>query len=141
MAITDPITGAETLGDDLINLIAKHVTDPQAQAQIIAETQKEVIAAAQSSDTAQAAAMAAEASQKGLINKPHLVLAWVCLGALAFDLILCPLVMWAAYGLGYPIPKPPKLANDEVSTLLYGVFGLGGLSVTHGLAKQWMATP
>lgn len=141
MAITDPITGAETLGDDLINLIAKHVTDPQVQAQIIAETQKEIMAAAQASDSAQAQIMAAEASQKGLINKPHLVLAWICLGALFFDLVLTPLVMWAGYALGYPIPKPPKLANDEVSTLLYGVFGLGGLSVAHGLTKQWMATP
>jgi hypothetical protein len=137
----DPLTEGLTLGDDLIQLIAKHVTDPQAQAQIIAETQKEVIAAAQASDTAQAQIMAAEAAQKGIFNKPHLMLAWICVGALFFDLILTPLVMWAGYALGYPIPKPPTLANETVSTLLYGVFGLGGLSVTHGLVKQWVATP
>lgn len=137
----DPLTEGLTLGDDLVSLIKQVCPDPKAQAQLLAEVQKEVISAAQASDATQAQILSAEAAQKGLINKPHLVLAWVCLGALAFDLILCPLVMWAAYALGYPIPKPPKLANDEVSTLLYGVFGLGGLSVAHGLTKQWMATP
>lgn len=141
MAILDPITGAETVLDDLIGAISKHITDPNERAELIGKLQQQAISSAQASDQAQAQILAAEAAQKGLINKPHLVLAWLCLIGAAFDLILHPLVMWGAYSLGYPIPAPPQIFTDQLSTLLYGVFGLGGLGVTHGLAKQWMATP
>src|SRR6185437_11967867 len=118
MAITDPITGGETVIDDLINAVSKHITDPNERAELIQKIQSQAVAAAQASDATQAQIMAAEAAQKGIFNKPHLMLAWICVGALTFDLILTPLVMWGGYALGYPIPKPPTLTNDTVSTLL-----------------------
>lgn len=136
----DPITAGLNLGDDLIGLIRQVCPDPKAQQQLIASMQDKLLSVAQASDATQAQIIAAEAAQKGLINKPHLAAAWLCLGALFCDLILSPIVMWAAYALGYPIPAPPRLSNDTLSTLLFAVFGLGGISVAHGLTKQWMAS-
>src|SRR6185437_3570137 len=139
MAITDPITGGETVIDDLINAVSKHITDPNERAELIQKIQSQAVAAAQASDQSQAQIMAAEAAQKGWFNKPHIAAAWVCLGALLLDQIVGHGV-WLSYAIGHPIPEPPKFLTDQLGTLLEGIFGLGGLGVTHGLVKQWVAT-
>lgn len=137
----DPLTAGLNLGDDLINAISRAIPDPNQRAELLSKIQQQVVAAAQASDQAQASVMASEAAQAKVINKPHIVLAWLCLAAAAFDLILVPLVMWGGYALGYPIPSPPKVFTDQLSTLLYGVFGLSGLGIGHNLTKQWMSSP
>jgi len=141
MAITDPITGAETLGVDLIDLIKQVCPDPKAQAQLVSAMQDKIISVAQASDQAQLAAMTAEAQTKGLLNKPHLILAAMCLFAIGFDLVLTPLVVWLGYGLGHPFPAPPKLDTGELQALGELVLGGGALHLAHAGYKSWLAAP
>ena len=103
--------------------------------------QEKLISVAQASDQAQLAALAAEEGTKGLLNKPHLILAAMCLFAIGFDTMLVPLVMWAGYALGYPIPAPPKLDTGELQLLAEITLGGGAIHLAHAGYKSWLAAP
>ena len=136
----DPITAGFNFGSEVVQALEKWIPDPNARMALLGKMQEEVMAAAQASDTTQAQIMAAEAAQKGLINKPHLAMAWVCVLAVVLDLLIGQ-VVWLSYALGHPFPEPPKFFTDQIGTYLTGLFGLSSLTVAHGLTKQWMATP
>lgn len=141
MTASDPLTAGLNLGDDLVGLIKQVTGDPKQQAQLQEAIEDKLISVSQASDQAQLAALAAEAQTKGLLNKPHLVLAAMCLFAIGFDLVLAPLVMWIGYSLGYPIPAPPKLDQGELQLLAEITLGGGAIHLAHAGYKSWLATP
>jgi hypothetical protein len=52
---------------------------------------------------------------------------WVCSIALAWNFILQPLIAWAAFVAGVDLQDAPKLDTGELTTILLGMLGLGGL--------------
>lgn len=62
---------------------------------------------------------------------------WVCAAAFLFKFILGPLLAFTAAALGHPVTLP-VLDFTEMSTILLGMLGLGGLYTTEkirGVAK------
>jgi hypothetical protein len=62
---------------------------------------------------------------------------WVCGSALAFQLVLGPLLVWGATIIGHPI-NPPVMQTELLTTLLVGMLGLGGMRTVEklqGVAK------
>lgn len=62
---------------------------------------------------------------------------WVCSAALAFQLVLGPILSWVGQLLGHPL-QPPVLNNELLTTLLVGMLGLGGMRTVEklqGVAK------
>ena len=51
---------------------------------------------------------------------------WTCGGALAYQFVLSPLVVWGAAVAGHPIPQPPPL-DDMLWELMFGMLGMAGL--------------
>ncbi len=140
MSFADPVTGAETVVDDIVGLVSKYVPDKEKAAELAEQIREKTISAAQASDQTQATIMAAEAAQKGWFNKPHLAGAWLCLIAISLDLLIGQ-ATWLSYALGHPFPEPPKFLGDQLGTMMSGLFSLGGITVLHQGYKQWMASP
>lgn len=57
---------------------------------------------------------------------------WVCGSALAFQLVLGPLVQWGATLAGHPVSLP-IMQTELLTTLLVGMLGLGGMRTVEKL--------
>lgn len=57
---------------------------------------------------------------------------WVCAGALAFQLVIAPVLSWGAALFGHPV-TPPVLDTELLTTLLVGMLGLGGMRTVEKL--------
>jgi hypothetical protein len=52
---------------------------------------------------------------------------WICGGALGWNYILQPIIAWLAVANGFDLAEAPQLDTAELTTILLGMLGLGGL--------------
>jgi hypothetical protein len=52
---------------------------------------------------------------------------WVCGAAFAYNYVLMPFIVWAAIWIDPKAPAMPILDMGELSTLLFGMLGLGAM--------------
>ena len=52
---------------------------------------------------------------------------WICGVALGWNYILQPIINWVAFANGIDLQEAPKLDTAELTTILLGMLGLGGL--------------
>lgn len=52
---------------------------------------------------------------------------WICGIALGWNFIIQPIITWAAFATGYDLAGAPTLDTGELTTILLGMLGLGGL--------------
>jgi hypothetical protein len=52
---------------------------------------------------------------------------WICGIALGWNFIVQPIITWAAFATGYDLAGAPTLDTGELTTILLGMLGLGGL--------------
>lgn len=106
-----------------LRVLDKFIPDPAAKA--LAE--KELRDSLLQWDKGQMEVNKAEASHSSLFVagwRPWI--GWVCGGALTYQFILTPIVMWLASIFGVVLPMPPKL-DDSLWQLMTGMLGIAGL--------------
>lgn len=116
------------------SLMDKLFPDPTAAA----EAKLKVMQMAQNGDLAQLDADLKLATGQLDVNKAEAAssslfvsgwrpfIGWICGGAFAFKFIVAPLLAFTMTALGHPITLP-VLDFTEMSTILLGMLGLGGL--------------
>jgi len=52
---------------------------------------------------------------------------WICGSALGWNYIVQPIITWAAFISGVDLADAPRLDSAELTTILLGMLGLGGL--------------
>lgn len=52
---------------------------------------------------------------------------WICGVALGWNFVLQPIMAWVGFVLGYDLSTAPELDTSELTTILLGMLGLGGL--------------
>ena len=52
---------------------------------------------------------------------------WICGIALGWNFILQPIIVWGALVAGVDLAEAPQLETGELTTILLGMLGLGGL--------------
>jgi hypothetical protein len=52
---------------------------------------------------------------------------WICGSALGWNYIIQPIANWAAFAYGVDLEGVPSLDTGELTTILLGMLGLGGL--------------
>lgn len=123
--ILSPATG---ILSPVISKVLDFIPDPTAKAQAEAAAYKEAADRAEQLATAQIDVNKAEAASDSIFVagwRPFI--GWVCGAALAYQYIAMPLFVWLAeLTAGRPVPAPPKL-DDQLTTILLGMLGLGGL--------------
>lgn len=52
---------------------------------------------------------------------------WICGIALGWNYVLSPIIQWVAVANGFDLEQAPRLDTAELTTILLGMLGLGGL--------------
>lgn len=109
--------------DEALKIVNKFVPDPQEKIKAEAELRT----ALQQWDQSQNDVNKAEASSQNLfVSGWRPFIGWVCGGALAYQYVVTPLIMWVVPMFGYQLPTPPKL-DGSLWELMFGMLGMAGL--------------
>lgn len=52
---------------------------------------------------------------------------WTCVAGLGYQFLIMPIFPWFVQVFGGNVPPLPPIDNETLTTLLYGMLGLGGL--------------
>lgn len=69
---------------------------------------------------------------------------WICGAGLCWNFVLKPIVMWVAFIYGTDLSSAPELDTSELTTILLGMLGLGGLRTYEkrlGVARESIKGP
>ncbi|KLN61307.1 hypothetical protein WH96_06550 [Kiloniella spongiae] len=89
---------------------------------------------AQKADLIQAEINKVEASHRSIFvagGRPFII--WVCGAAMAYNYILRDLMAWVITNTGEAVSIPPGIDMDQMSAVLMGLLGLGGLRTVEKL--------
>lgn len=135
MGILSGLLGGGGLAEKITDVIGKRVTDVNLAANLAAEARKLIedhehertmklmelegqIAAAQSETNK------IEAGSESLLKSGwRPMVGWVCVSALAYQMVFRPLLSWLS--TAYAWMPPPSLEMDTLLTLLFAILGLG----------------
>ncbi|TWB20690.1 holin (3TMs family) [Nitrospirillum amazonense] len=126
--LQDILSPASGVIGPVVTKLLNFIPDPTARAQAEAAAYKEAADRIQQLDLAQLEVNRAEAGNNSVFVagwRPFI--GWVCGAALAYQYIAMPLLVWVAgLAAGHAVIQPPKL-DDQLTTILLGMLGLGGL--------------
>ncbi|MBB6251695.1 3TM-type holin [Nitrospirillum iridis] len=126
--LQDLLSPASGVLGPVVTKLLDFIPDPTARAQAEAAAYKEAADRVQQLTLAQLEVNRTEAASNSVFVagwRPFI--GWVCGAALAYQYIAMPLMVWLA-GLvaGHAVVPPPTL-DDQLTTVLLGMLGLGGL--------------
>ena len=126
----DPLGSILDIGKALID---KLLPDPKAKAEALQKLEE----LRQSGDLAVIAEQAdinkiEAASPKLFVSGWRPFIGWVCGAALAFQLVLGPMIVWGTSITRHPV-NPPVMQTELLTTLLVGMLGLGGMRTVEEL--------
>ena len=127
-----PVIGAllPILGKVLDRVIPDVAAREAAKMEIqlkLAEQEGELVKALIQSDIAQSEINKADAESPDRFKsyaRPAAL--WICVVALGWTVFL-PLVAWIIQLFGHPVPQIPELGSEALTTITFGLLGLGGL--------------
>lgn len=106
-----------------LKVLDKFVPDPEAKQR----AESELRTSMQVWDKSQTDVNAVEAANSSMfVSGWRPFIGWICGGALAYQYVLAPLLMWIATSVHIPLTQPPKL-DGSLWELMFGMLGLGGL--------------
>ena len=112
----------------IIGPLIDRIPDPNERARAKEQVEAQMLAAMTSLVKGQLEINKAEAQHKSLFVagwRPGV--GWICALALGWNFILQPIMAWAFVISGYAIADAPVLETGELTTILLGMLGLGGL--------------
>lgn len=115
-------------------LIDKLIPDPQAKAEAMLKLRELEQAGDLAQLNADLTVMAAQtdinkveaASSNPFVAGWRPFIGWVCGGALAVQLVLMPLGVWASSIAGHPV-QAPKMDTELLTTMVISMLGMGGM--------------
>lgn len=69
---------------------------------------------------------------------------WICGAGIAWNFVVKPILMWGAFVVGIDLTEAPELDTSELTTILLGMLGLGGLRTYEkrlGVARNTIKAP
>ena len=112
----------------IINKFVDRIPDPNARAEAKEQLELEMLGSLENLIVGQLEINKAEAQHKSLFVagwRPGV--GWICALALGWNFILQPIMAWIFVITGYSIADAPMLETGELTTILLGMLGLGGL--------------
>lgn len=106
-----------------LKVIDKFVPDPAAKQ----KAENELRSALQGWDKSQTDVNAVEAANSSVfVSGWRPFIGWVCGGALAYQYVATPILMWITASIGIALAQPPKL-DGTLWELVFALLGMGGL--------------
>jgi hypothetical protein len=106
-----------------LKVINKFVPDPEAREKAEVELRNSL----QAWDKGQTDVNAVEAANNNLfVSGWRPFIGWTCGGALAYQYVATPILMWLTASIGITLAQPPKL-DGTLWELVFALLGMGGL--------------
>jgi drug/metabolite transporter (DMT)-like permease len=126
----DPISSLLAVGQSLIERL---IPDPKAKA----EATQKLLEMQQSGDLAIIAGqnninLVEAANPRLFVSGWRPFIGWVCGSALAFQLVIAPMLMWGSTLAHHPV-QPPIMQTELLTTLLISMLGMGGMRTVEKL--------
>lgn len=112
----------------IINKFVDRIPDPNARAEAKEQLELEMLGSLENLIAGQLEINKAEAQHSSIFVagwRPGI--GWICGLALAWNFIIQPIASWGAFIAGLDIATAPTLETGELTTILLGMLGLGGL--------------
>jgi hypothetical protein len=112
----------------IVGPLIDRIPDPNERARAKEQIEAQMLAAMTSLVQGQLEINKQEAQHKSLFVagwRPSV--GWVCSLALAWNFIFQPLLSWVFFSYGLDLQDAPTLDTGELTTILLGMLGLGGL--------------
>lgn len=125
MALKDLISSA--LGP-ILDGVLRFIPDKNKRAEAKEQFEMQMLAALTSLVQGQLEINKAEAQHASIFVagwRPGI--GWICGAALGWNYIVQPIITWAAFISGVDLADAPRLDTAELTTILLGMLGLGGL--------------
>jgi len=111
----------------VVEILDKVIPDKDAAQKAAQAVVDKVVDLTAQSDGRQAEINKIEAGSDSLfVSGWRPAIGWICAVALAYSYVLVPLVMYASFVIGKPLPKPPVL-DANLWELMFGLLGLAGI--------------
>ncbi len=112
----------------IIAPLIDRIPDPNERARAKEQIETQMLAAMTSLVQGQLAINQQEAQHKSIVVagwRP--AIGWICGIALGWNYIIQPILSWSAFLWGVELGEAPRLDTAELTTILLGMLGLGGL--------------
>jgi len=112
----------------IVDGFLKFIPDKNARAEAKEQIETQMLTAMTSLVQGQLAINAKEAEHGSIfVAGWRPAIGWICGTALGWNYILQPIISWAAFASGVDLAEAPRLDTTELTTILLGMLGLGGL--------------
>ena len=112
----------------IIQQFTKLIPDPNARAEAEEHMQSQMLTALTGLVQGQLAINAKEAEHGSIfVAGWRPAIGWICGIALGWNYIVQPIISWLAFAFGVDLAEAPRLDTAELTTILLGMLGLGGL--------------
>ena len=112
----------------IVDGFLKFIPDKNARAEAKEQMENQMITAMTSLVQGQLAINQKEAGHGSIfVSGWRPSVGWVCSLALCWNYILQPIISWVAFIAGLELTDAPRLETGELTTILLGMLGLGGL--------------
>jgi hypothetical protein len=112
----------------IISPLIERIPDPNERARAKEQIEAQMLAAMTSLVQGQLEINKAEAQHASVfVSGWRPGIGWICGAALAWNFIVQPIISWVAFLNGIDLGGVPTLDTGELTTILLGMLGLGGL--------------
>ena len=112
----------------IIAPLIERIPDPNERARAREQIESQMLAAMTSLVQGQLAINQKEAQHGSVfVAGWRPAIGWICGIALGWNYILQPVISWAMFAAGLDLVDAPKLDTAELTTILLGMLGLGGM--------------
>jgi hypothetical protein len=112
----------------IVDGFLKFIPDKNARAEAKEQMETQMLAAMTSLVQGQLAINQKEAEHGSIfVAGWRPAIGWICGIALGWNYIIQPIISWAAFASGVDLVDAPRLDTGELTTILLGMLGLGGL--------------
>lgn len=112
----------------IISPLIDRIPDPNERARAKEQVEQQMLAAMTSLVQGQLAINEKQATHGSIfVAGARPAIMWICGVALGWNYILQPILNWGVFIAGVDIAAAPQLDTGELTTILLGMLGLGGL--------------
>lgn len=112
----------------IVDGFLKFIPDKNARAEAKEQMETQMLAAMTSLVQGQLAINQKEAEHGSIfVAGWRPAIGWICGIALGWNYIVQPIISWAVFAYGLDLADAPRLDTGELTTILLGMLGLGGL--------------
>jgi hypothetical protein len=114
--------------DPIVDGVLRFIPDKNAREQARAQFESQMLVAMTSLVQGQLEINKVQAQHGSIfVAGARPAIMWICGAGIGWNFVVRPIMMWVAFVFGVDLTNAPELDTSELTTILLGMLGLGGL--------------